>query len=385
MPDVFLISHGFQGEYEVGFANGLACNGVAVTLIGASRTPVSRLSRGIRFIDLRGDQNERRPVWKKLANMVRYWLAYGRLGLKHRDGVFHFIGMFSLRSGFAVLLEALYARVVFKTWVLTVHNLQPHDGESRLNHLVHRVAYRLPDLLVVHTREVAKSLQEGYGVAPEKIVLIEHGIDRFIAPDSRSRQYICDKFGLPVDNGLLLFFGNVWKYKGLDLLLQALELTRLPPEASLLIVGKPSGEDYSREIESLMARSTFSRQLVWSKGYMPDEDVPKLLAAVDALVLPYRKIDQSGVMFAAKSAGLPVLATDVGAFSRYIDPEADVLVPADDSNALAQGLSKLIDRIPTSDRLRAIEKARRYEWKNTLSDYAGMLADRKWEHSTQRS
>jgi hypothetical protein len=71
--------------------------------------------------------------------------------------------------------------------------------------------------------------------------------------------------------------------------------------------------------------------------FVPDAEVPLLLRGSAAMVLPYRHIDQSGALFAARSAGLPVLATDVGSFAQYLEPGRDVLVPACTEDDLARG------------------------------------------------
>ncbi|MCV4771166.1 hypothetical protein OFC10_34560, partial [Escherichia coli] len=72
--EVLLVSHGFQPHYELCVANGLAENGLRVTLPGSDRTLVGQLREGVSFVNLRGSQDERRPRWRKAQGLLRYHL-----------------------------------------------------------------------------------------------------------------------------------------------------------------------------------------------------------------------------------------------------------------------------------------------------------------------
>ena len=92
MPEVILLGHGFQPEYEVGFANGLARNGWSVTLIGSDMSLRDRLDHRVRLLNLRRSQEPARPAWRKALNLLCYWLqCYGHL-LRHRGTPVHVIG-----------------------------------------------------------------------------------------------------------------------------------------------------------------------------------------------------------------------------------------------------------------------------------------------------
>ena len=76
MPEVVLLSHGFQPEYEAGFTNGLARNGVRVILIGSDTTLRHRIEPSVEIINLRRSQDPNRAGWKKMLNITRYWCNY---------------------------------------------------------------------------------------------------------------------------------------------------------------------------------------------------------------------------------------------------------------------------------------------------------------------
>lgn len=374
MRRVYLISTAFQGEYEVGFANGLVRNGVPVTVIGSDRTLAGRLDAGVEFLNLRGDQNPGRTRREKVRGILRYFLALRRTARQDPAAIFHTNGLFALRSGFGVLLEALWCGWHFREWWLTVHNLLPHDNETAVNRLVFGVTYRIPRRLFAHTRATARELVGKFGVDPARVHVVEHGIDRFVPPDPASKERIRQRFSLPSFRILVVLFGNISRYKGVDLLLEAIDRSELPDGTAVLIAGRSSSTEYSTQLRMRLAHMRDGSRTFWADEYLADADIPDLLAAADCMVLPYRKIDQSGVIFAAKSAGVPIVAFDVGSFKAYADAGRDVIVPAGDVGALAAGLAHVAARGPLSDRNEFVELARRrFAWQVTLQAYAGLV------------
>src|SRR5258706_4435442 len=248
MRRVYLISTAFQAEYEVGFANGLIRNGVPVTVIGSDGSLVGRLDPEIRFLNLRGDQNPRRSAIEKCLNMLSYFGALSGTALRDRSAIFHTNGLFTLRQGIGILLEALWCRLFFREWWLTVHNLLPHDRETWINRFAFGIVYKLPDRLFVHTQATAKELCKTFCVSPERVGIVEHGIDRSIGRDASSKERLRQKFSLPKFGTLVVLFGNISRYKGVDLLLDAVERAALPGDAFVLIVGRSSSTGYKAEL-----------------------------------------------------------------------------------------------------------------------------------------
>jgi glycosyltransferase involved in cell wall biosynthesis len=372
---LFLLSHGFQTEYEVGFANGVARNGIAVTLIAADNTLYSRLDAGIRALNLRGSQRSDRSSLSKARNLARYFCSYSALGLRHRDAIFHFCGLFTLRRGVGVLVEALLARMVFKTWWLTVHNLLPHDDHRKRTEVLFGLVYRLPDHLFVHTHKLKTQLVQRFKLPEEKITVIDHGIDRFIQANATAKVRITEAFGLPPHKTLLLMFGNLSPYKGVEDLLEALESVALPEGVALLIAGKPNSAALRDGLMTRLGMHPNAKQIRLHLDYVDEDLIQPLLSAADVMILPYRHIDQSGVLFSAKSAGLPCILTDVGSFSEYMDPDKDILIPPRDRRALSEAILRFCQEPSSNHRERAVAAAEsRYSWKLTLQPYVQLLA-----------
>ncbi len=122
------------------------------------------------------------------------------------------------------------------------------------------------------------------------------------------------QFGLSAGCKVLLFFGLIRKYKGLDLLLRA--FMELDDSYHLII----AGEAYISldEMKAGIPETHFSR-VHWHSDFIADEDLPLYFGAADLLVLPYRNATQSGVTATALHFNLPIVASNVGGLSEYID------------------------------------------------------------------
>lgn len=365
MPRIILLPHGFQPEYETGFANGLARNGWSVTLIGSDMNQADRLDPGVQLINLRGSQDAARPRWRKALNMLRYWLqCYGHV-LRHRGTPVHMIGTFSTGNLWVSLFEAWLNRLLAGRYVMTVHNLLPHDRHDVWNARLSRAIYRTAAVCMVHTRRMQDALASGFGIDPERIVLVEHGIDRLLPSSEASRQAMRDRLHVGTADKLLLFFGSLSAYKGLDILLQAFDRLAASMSVRLVIAGRCRSPSLKASIRKQIDDSPYRASIQWLDGYFPDDEVASLFHAADVLVMPYRHIDQSGVVFMALSTGLRVVASDVGSFREYIPAELGKVVPAEDVSALVLGIESVLNNVaPVSD---PAMLAGRYMWSEVVA------------------
>jgi glycosyltransferase involved in cell wall biosynthesis len=353
-----LVSNGFQPNYEKAFANGLARNGVEVTLVSSDRTLVCDLDASIRTAPLRGSQNPQRGRLQKAWGLVAYTARLFGYLFTHRRHVLHMTGMFITASVPLGLLEVLGYRLLSRRFLLTIHNLLPHDQHTRFNAWVLRVLYRIPHVLVVHTEKMRDALVNEWGVEPERIVVMEHGVDDM--PE-------CAASWQPDPEGSLrlLMFGLVARYKGIDIALAALEgLSDFA--VSLSIVGMCRDSALAAELDALIARVPHPHRASWQRAYVEENAVQSIFEQADAVLLPYRHIDQSGVLLTAYRFGIPVLAFDVGSFARYVTPETGIVISDRTAGGLQHGLRMLHRQLSQFDRDRVRDVARRYQWENTV-------------------
>lgn len=357
-PDnALVISHGFQANYERGFCNGLSSAGVRVTLVTGERCDRQGLANGIEVISLRGSQDERRSRWLKLLNMARYHLALILLVAGRRHHVVHVIGLIEPIWVVGVL-EGLLMRLLCRRFVLTVHDLLPHDRRTDSALRASRLAYKMPHHLVVHTHRMAKELDERFRVSPAKLTVMPHGLEPTGA-STRGRK--CSPHR-PVVR--LLCFGHVARYKGIDVLIDAMSLVSVPCE--LHVSGMCRDPNLAAELGARIEASSASARITWHNDFVSEEAMGALFEGSDVAVLPYRHIDQSGVLIQALRFGVPVVATRVGAFEEYVNPEVGEICEPESAVSLAAAIDRLSSRLDSIDRVNIAQQASRLDWSKVV-------------------
>jgi glycosyltransferase involved in cell wall biosynthesis len=355
---LILVSHGYENIYERGFCNGLSDAGIRFTLVSSDRTDYAGLRPGTTTKNLRGSQDESRARWRKLVNLIRYHLSLMWYAARHRHAIVHLIGLIEppLLCG---VIEGLWFHLVSHRYVLTVHDIVPHDRGTRLNHLLFGWSFRIADRLVVHTPRVRDELMVRHGVDAERITVMEHGLEPLRGPLPSLATY---RSG---ERFRLLFFGYVMRYKGLDLLLDALADFAYP--FTLTIAGSCRDPALAAALQAQIETHPKRDSIHWINQYVHERDIESHFASSHALVLPYRRIDQSGVLFQALRFGLPVVATRVGALASYVTPEVGEVCEPVQSGEIRDALVRLVDRYEQLDRHAIVDIARRFEWQSTVA------------------
>ena len=355
--EVIVVSHGFQISYERGFCNALAENGVKLVLISSDRTDYPRLHPGVPTVNLRGSQDEGRPVLCKLLNLARYHARLIAFVARNKGSVIHVIGLAHppLLCG---VIEGLWFRLCGRRYLLTVHNLLPHDRHTAWMRFMSFLTYRFAHGLVVHTQAMREELSSKHGIAIGDVHVMEHGLEADVAEPGKHSQ--CDGLGTL----RLLFFGTIARYKGLDLLLEALKEIDFP--FSLTIAGTSIDATIQRDIRRRIAGHPAANAIHWRDAFIPEAELSALFAGADALVLPYRHIGQSGVLFQALRFGVPVVATRVGSFAQYVTHEIGEICPPHDIHGLAAALRHLQGRLSRISRRRIAEVGSAYRWPLTV-------------------
>jgi glycosyltransferase involved in cell wall biosynthesis len=156
------------------------------------------------------------------------------------------------------------------------------------------------------------------------------------------------RLGVQPGDRTLLFFGRITPYKGVEYLIDAFRrVTDRNANYKLLIAGRVDrAEAYWKPIKTDLAAEISSGTVVVRDQFIPDEETEVYFKAADALVLPYKDIYQSGVLFLAHSFGLPVLAADVGSLSDDIIPGKTGLAFAPGNN---EDMARVIEQYFASD------------------------------------
>ncbi len=151
---------------------------------------------------------------------------------------------------------------------------------------------------------------------------------------------------------MILFFGLLRPYKGLDLLLEAF---RQVEGAELWIVGNPR-----MDVAPLRAAAAAAPGRVrFVTRFIEDAEIPAIFRRADLVVLPYRDAEHSGVLYTGLAFGKPLVLSAVGGFPEVAATGAARLVPPGDATALASALSELTADPAARERLAAAARAGR--------------------------
>lgn len=232
-------------------------------------------------------------------------------------------------------LKSFGARVIY-----TAHDARHLVGEAGW---FDWARYQAADGILVHSRRCREYLVEG-GIDATKITPIAHGNylsmcrDGGLSPrDARSL------LGLPLDSRIILFFGAIAPYKGLDVLLEAFAtLCRTDPNVRLVIAGEPLEDfgPYRRQIEVLGLADRILQDL----RYLAFDEFARYFLAADLVALPYRRISQSGILQLAYGFGRPVVVSDVGGMGEAVfEDGTGIVLPKLGAQALATAIQRLLD------------------------------------------
>jgi glycosyltransferase involved in cell wall biosynthesis/phosphatidylglycerophosphate synthase/uncharacterized membrane protein YbhN (UPF0104 family) len=231
------------------------------------------------------------------------------------------------------------ARVVF-----VCHNSEPHEFFPFATGLS-RMALRKADALLTLSETVAVEVRS---LVPDRPVHVLSHPPNLAGGDGDVASWL-ERIG-PVDGRIILFFGNVRRYKGLADVIAAMPLVREHVKATLVVVGN-FFEPISR-YRRLARRLGVEKSVRLLPGYVPNEKVAGLFRCADLVVLPYRSASQSGIVPLAAQFGIPVVATSVGGIPQALDG-AGILVPPRDSAGLARGLAAALRDPPRAPALPA--------------------------------
>jgi len=221
--------------------------------------------------------------------------------------------------------------------VFVCHNVEPHEG-TPFDRLALTWAYGGADRFVVHA-QAERSKMERYA-AGRPVAVVAHPVyDLFAEVASPDPAAARAELGLGAEEEVLLFFGLIRPYKGLDVLLRAMPEILAKRPVKLVVAGECYGDD--KPLHALIAELGIGAALKLDLKYVPNEAVATYMVAADAVVVPYLHATQSGIVQVAYAFGKPVITTRVGGIPEVVwEGETGLLVPPSDPVALAAAVER---------------------------------------------
>jgi glycosyltransferase involved in cell wall biosynthesis len=255
------------------------------------------------------------------------------------------------------LLRRLGIRIVW-----TVHNLGAHersDNEAELR--VSRRIASLSDALIVHCEQARERVIDELAIPAgrrDRVVVVPHGHYLDAYPSEVTRSEARAAYGLGEADTVLLLFGALRSYKGATELLAAFRGVD-DPDARLLLAGAPFTDELRRDIEAQAGRD---ERVIARLQFVPDEEVPRLMRAADAAVVPFRDVLTSGSVVLAMSFGLAVVAPRLGCLPETLPEDGAVLYDPSNDRALDTAVKTALSADLRAMGARNLERISGFSW-----------------------
>jgi glycosyltransferase involved in cell wall biosynthesis len=193
------------------------------------------------------------------------------------------------------------------------HNAAPHEQSSLRRKLV-KYGLQKMDGFVVHAAQEKAELLDILPVS--RSITLFHPVYDIFPGEDEPKSLIRERLNLQQDDRVILYFGLIRPYKGVEVLLKAISLITDLPRLKLLVVGEIySGRD---DIMKLIKKLPTGIVRLVDK-YVPNEEVSSWFRAADLVTLPYLSATQSGIIPIALRCNRPVVVTNVGGLPEMVD------------------------------------------------------------------
>jgi len=382
---ILMVEHTGKGgmyAYTDALCGGLCKNGEDITVLTSSAWP--ELARPFNIERHMLNFPDNHSQWSKL-----HWAA-DRIGRslcnsyrRNRFAVRKNYDVIHIQGAGTPLLDQLFLKPLAKQLplVLTVHDIKSHYERFVSKDSFLKRSLQIPHRLIVHYEQGKRQLVDNWGLCSDHIDVIPHGIMPMHNPPECSDAR--KKLNLPRDRRILLFFGGIRPNKGLDILLEALEIVRLYDPGILLVVAGNLHRGMSFEpYTNIIKRLNLSQHVQTFVHFIAEENVDYFFAASDLVVLPYLKFEaQSGVLLRAYAHKKPVVVSNVGAMGNLVSSDkVGLVIKPGDPESLAEAIISVLDNPNKFQSRYSPELINKYSFKHiaelTMNSYKKVIASR---------
>jgi len=276
---------------------------------------------------------------KKLVNYIKSYMSIYKILKKGRYDIIH-TEWYTFSP-----IDYFFLRLIKKKYIIryvaTVHDILPFN-QKFYDAYYHKKLYKLADSIIL---QAPANMDRFVSIFPEeknKIHMIPHG-HMLDYVEIQNREESRKRLGLPDDKVILLFFGQIKKVKGVEILLSAIgKLKKKHPNLYTVVAGSVWKADFS-ECEQIIEKEQLNNCLRTDIRYISDEEVKYYYSACDICVLPYTDVYQSGVIQLAYGYKKPVIATELPAFTQFVKENiTGFLSKPGDAESLALAIEKAL-------------------------------------------
>ena len=236
--------------------------------------------------------------------------------------------------------------------IYTAHNVLPHE-KKYFHKIIFKFIYKIFDAIIVTSNESYKQMVEEFKVKPSILKIIPIGYTGPLFFPKTTKTEAREILGFGHNKDIILFFGLIREYKGVDILIEAAErLADRFNELTIVVAGTVCDQVLLNKIEKLGEKLTAKGVLIKRLMYIPDKELPYYMLASDVVVLPYKRMSgHSSVLFLAYKFSRPVIATSIGGLKDAVhEGKTGYLCKPEDPNGLAECIEEALinkDRLAT--------------------------------------
>lgn len=350
---IALLTGGRDPHYALGLASGLLSNSIDIDLIGSADLRYSNIvanNNNIHLYAFCESYKFKSSIIHKTFVTLKYYFRLIIYSAFTDTKIFHIQWEYKLIYFDRTVIIILF-KLFNKKLILTAHNINAGERDENytiLDKISIHIMYHIVDHIIVHTAEMKKQLIADYNIQQSKVSIVPTGINNCILDKHLSRVQAKNILGLDPEHKVLLFFGNIAPYKGLDNLISALSLLENKKDDFRLVIAgriKKNSDKHWEKIERLIQDHQLENIVQKHIRFIPDKEIELFFKAADVSILPYKLSDryffQSSIVFLSYGFGLPIIATNVGSLSQdVIDGTTGYICKPDDPGDLANTIIK---------------------------------------------
>lgn len=311
------------------------------------------------------DNNYKTPEIKnaEIRNILTYYNPFSWIwaGLTAKGDIIHAQWWSHVLAPIYFMILSI-CKVRRKRIVITVHNVLPHEN-SKMNNLLNKTILIFGDKFIAHNEKSKENISNFYNISKDKISVIPHGILEIVSIKDISKKETRKHLKIPQNKKIILYFGNIRDYKGLDVLLGSLKyIIKEIEDIILIIAGKPWTN--WNKYEEIIKDNDLENYIIKKLDFILPSEVEYYFSASDVIVLPYKYFNsQSGVGALALPFKKPLIVTDVGALPDFVKDERAIAKP-NDAEDLARKIIQVLNDEKLLEKLEkdSEELVEKYNW-----------------------
>lgn len=294
-----------------------------------------------RGVDVRFPSGYRRifPIWREIRGQSPavdiihlHWLTPYLKGANHLT-----FAVYCLK----LIIDLLLVKLSGIPIVWTVHNQVSHESKwPWLEQYVQRWATRIVAVTIFHSQAATKQMAVFRESRRSSVAVIPHGHYREVYGPRVDVLTARRKIGLPENGKIIMFFGSMRPYKGVERLVQSWRiLQERTSDVTLVIAGSPLNAAYEEHLRQIVSGA---QQIVFRAARIPDDEVSLYFSAADGIVLPFEHSLTSGSLLLAMSYGKIVIAPQLPYIRETLGDYHSILYDQLQPGALSEALEYFV-------------------------------------------